>query len=223
MRCELSAAGNTLVVVEHDEDTIRRADHIIDLGPGAGVRGGHVVAAGTRAAAAQSRIGDRTLPGAAPAASGDTAPRYHRHASAALEIESAYLHNLRDIDVRIPLGRLVVITGVSGSGKSSLARDVLYTNLRAIVGAKSAPPLVGAKALRGVEQIARVLEVDQTPIGRTPRSCPATYVGFWDDIRRVFAGTSEARVRGYDASRFSFNTSGGRCPECEGAGNAPSK
>jgi excinuclease ABC subunit A len=112
----------------------------------------------------------------------------------------------------------VVITGVSGSGKSSLARDVLYANLRALINAKSPPALVGASALRGASGIARVLEVDQTPIGRTPRSCPATYVGFWDDIRRVFAGTSEARVRGYDASRFSFNTSGGRCPECDGAG-----
>jgi excinuclease ABC subunit A len=112
----------------------------------------------------------------------------------------------------------VVITGVSGSGKSSLARDVLYTNLRALINAKSAPAPIGARALRGVEQIARVLEVDQTPIGRTPRSCPATYVGFWDEVRRVLAGTSEARVRGYDASRFSFNTSGGRCPECDGAG-----
>ena len=138
--------------------------------------------------------------------------------SAAIEIDSAYLHNLRNLDVRIPLGRFVVVTGVSGSGKSSLARDVLYANLRALINVRSRSALIGARALRGVEQIGRVLEVDQTPIGRTPRSCPATYVGFWDDIRRVFAGTSEARVRGYDASRFSFNTSGGRCPQCDGAG-----
>jgi excinuclease ABC subunit A len=138
--------------------------------------------------------------------------------SAAIEIDRARLHNLRDLDVRIPLGRLVVITGVSGSGKSSLARDVLYANLRATINAKNPPAPIGARALRGVSGIARVLEVDQTPIGRTPRSCPATYVGFWDDIRGVFAATSEARVRGYASSRFSFNTSGGRCPECDGAG-----
>jgi excinuclease ABC subunit A len=215
---QLASAGNTLVVVEHDEDTIRRADHIIDLGPGAGVRGGRVVAAGTAAALQRNpeSVTGRFLkrPLQHPAA-----PRRATNArSDALEIEAASLHNLRNIDVRIPLGRLVVVTGVSGSGKSSLARDVLYTNLRLLVGARSRVALIGARAMRGAEQIARVLEVDQTPIGRTPRSCTATYVGFWDDIRRVFAGTSEARVRGYDASRFSFNTSGGRCPDCEGAG-----
>ena len=214
----LSAAGNTLVVVEHDEDTIRRADHIIDLGPGAGVRGGHVVAAGT---AQQLQANPESVTGrflARPLMHPAIPRRATSERSAAIEIDSAQLHNLRDLDVRIPLGRLVVITGVSGSGKSSLARDVLYANMRTLINAKSALKPVGARALRGVEQIARVLEVDQTPIGRTPRSCPATYVGFWDDIRRVFAGTSEARVRGYDASRFSFNTSGGRCPECDGAG-----
>ncbi|HWW19702.1 MAG TPA: excinuclease ABC subunit UvrA [Steroidobacteraceae bacterium] len=215
---QLSGAGNTLVVVEHDEDTIRRADHIIDLGPGAGVRGGEVVACGSPQALERNpqSVTGRFL--ARPLQHPATPRRSTDARSAALEIESASLHNLRDIDVRIPLGRLVVVTGVSGSGKSSLARDVLYANLRAIVGAKSAPRLIGVKAMRGAERIARVLEVDQTPIGRTPRSCPATYVGFWDDIRRVFAGTSEARVRGYDAGRFSFNTSGGRCPDCEGAG-----
>jgi excinuclease ABC subunit A len=215
---QLSGAGNTLVVVEHDEDTIRRADHIIDLGPGAGVRGGEVVACGSPQALERNpqSITGRFL--ARPLRHPATPRRSTDARTAALEIESASLHNLRDVSVRVPLARLVVVTGVSGSGKSSLARDVLYTNLRAIVGAKCAPRLVGVKALRGAERIARVLEVDQTPIGRTPRSCPATYVGFWDDIRRVFAGTSEARVRGYDAGRFSFNTSGGRCPDCEGAG-----
>jgi excinuclease ABC subunit A len=215
---QLATAGNTLVVVEHDEDTIRRADHIIDLGPGAGVRGGRVVAAGT-AQALQRNPASVTGRFLARPLRHPAAPRRATNGrSEALEIDAASLHNLREIDVRIPLGRLVVVTGVSGSGKSSLARDVLYTNLRALVGAKSRVPLIGARAMRGVEQIARVLEVDQTPIGRTPRSCTATYVGFWDDIRRVFAGTSEARVRGYDAGRFSFNTSGGRCPDCEGAG-----
>jgi excinuclease ABC subunit A len=215
---QLAAAGNTLVVVEHDEDTIRRADHIIDLGPGAGVRGGRVVAAGT---AAELQRNPESVTGrflSRPLRHPATPRRSTNGGSDALEITDANLHNLRNIDVRIPLGRLVVVTGVSGSGKSSLARDVLYANLRALVASKSRAALIGAGGLRGAESIARVLEVDQTPIGRTPRSCTATYVGFWDDIRRVFAGTSEARVRGYDASRFSFNTSGGRCPECEGAG-----
>jgi len=214
----LSAAGNTLVVVEHDEDTIRRADHIIDLGPGAGVRGGRVVAAGT---AQQLEAQPESVTGqflARPLLHPAQPRRVTDARTAAIEIEAAQLHNLRGLDVRIPLGRLVVITGVSGSGKSSLARDVLYANLRTLIQAKSPGRPVGARALRGIETIARVLEVDQTPIGRTPRSCPATYVGFWDDIRNVFAGTSEARVRGYAASRFSFNTSGGRCPECDGAG-----
>jgi excinuclease ABC subunit A len=131
--------------------------------------------------------------------------------SADLRIQKARLHNLRGVDARIPLDRLVVVTGVSGSGKSTLARDVLFSSL------EEGKP-VGCKAVAGARQVDRVLEVDQTPIGKTPRSCPATYVGFWDAIRRSFADTSEARMRGWSASRFSFNTKGGRCESCEGQG-----
>jgi excinuclease ABC subunit A len=126
------------------------------------------------------------------------------------------------VDVRIPLARLTVVTGVSGSGKSTLARDVLYSNLRARTGdakrRRRAPHWAGCASIRGIEQVARVLEVDQTPIGKTPRSCPATYVGFWDDVRRLYAGTTEARVRGHGPGRYSFNTPGGRCDACEGQG-----
>jgi excinuclease ABC subunit A len=145
-----------------------------------------------------------------------------RRTDATLEVVGAELHNLRRVDARIPLGRLTVITGVSGSGKSTLARDVLYANLHARTGdgkrRRRKGAWFGCAELRGVEQVARVLEVDQTPIGKTPRSCPATYVGFWDDVRRLYAATTESRVRGYGPGRFSFNTPGGRCDACEGQG-----
>ncbi len=218
---KLEAKGNTLLVVEHDEDTIRRAAHVIDLGPGAGKLGGEVIAAGS---AAELMKNPASITGkflAHPLLHPLHPPRAVNNQTPALEIVGAGLHNLRDINVRVPLGRLIVVTGVSGSGKSTLARDVLYTNLHNRVGEhnkKKTPAIIGCSDLKGWQQVGRVLEVDQTPIGKTPRSCPATYVGFWDAIRRLFADTSEARMRGYTASRFSFNTKGGRCDACEGQG-----
>jgi excinuclease ABC subunit A len=218
---KLQAKGNTLVVVEHDEDTIRRADHVIDLGPGAGSRGGAVVAEGSAAELMRSpdSITGRFL--AHPLAHPLVAPRITGERSPAIVVSGARLHNLNNVRARIPLERLTVITGVSGSGKSTLARDVLYANLLELVGnprRRKPVELFGCTDLAGWEALDRVLEVDQTPIGRTPRSCPATYVGFWDAIRRLYAETNEARMRGFGPSRFSFNTSGGRCPECEGQG-----
>ena len=223
---ELGDKGNTLVVVEHDEDTIRRADHVIDLGPGAGMRGGEVVGQGRveRALIATPRIDHRALPrdplrhplasrGAPSRARRRARGRAHRAAQRARTSTSA-----------CPLGRLVVVTGVSGSGKSTLARDVLYANLQASLGCCQAPPRApdsGSRLSRPCaagSAIDRVLEVDQTPIGKTPRSCPATYIGFWDDIRKLYANTTEARDARLQPSRFSFNTAGGRCPACEGQG-----
>jgi excinuclease ABC subunit A len=222
----LRANGNTLVVVEHDEDTIRRSDHVIDLGPGAGTRGGEVVAQGT--AAQLARLGEsatgRCL--AAPLQHSRSRRRRVDRDTPTIEVKGAALHNLRKVDAKFPLGRLTVVTGVSGSGKSSLARDVLLHNLqrllskprRASRGQQPDVVLEGCDAMTGWENISRVLEVDQTPIGKTPRSCPATYIGFWDSIRRLYADTTEARMRGFTASRFSFNTAGGRCAACEGQG-----
>lgn len=262
---KLGDKGNTLVVVEHDEDTIRRADHIIDVGPGAGKRGGTLVAQGAVAdlAAQADSVTGRLLaqPMTHPLQPRRSVSPPGKKGGAAvpeawLTVHGARLHNLRDVTVGIPLARLVAVTGVSGSGKSTLARDVLMTNLLDAVGrsvlsspatrrarkaaqqdapatnrrssvlARSAPrPSLnvthawqGCESLSGWEQIDRVLEVDQTPIGKTPRSCPATYIGVWDTIRKLFADTLEARARGYTASRFSFNTGDGRCPACEGQG-----
>ena len=224
---QLTGQRNTLVVVEHDEETIRRADHVLDLGPQAGVLGGEVVGSGTvddlirnpRSTTGRFLREPLQHPAQPHRAVDDQTPR--------LKLERIQLHNISKADVGIPLGRLVVVTGVSGSGKSTVARDVLYTNLKRLLaegnrkggGSRAkAPELLGCSAIRGLEGVDRVLEVDQTPIGKTPRSCPATYIGFWDDIRRIYEGTTEARIRGYTSSRFSFNTAGGRCDACEGQG-----
>jgi excinuclease ABC subunit A len=260
---KLGDKGNTLVVVEHDEDTIRRADHIIDIGPGAGKRGGTVVAQGGVAdlAAHENSLTGQYL---ANPIQHPLQPRREVKAGTPkraavpeqwLTVEGATLHNLRNVTASMPLGRLIAITGVSGSGKSTLARDVLMTNLldavgrsvlsspavrrarktaqadaparnRASVLSREAPRpkfdvthhWQGCAGVTGFESIDRVLEVDQTPIGKTPRSCPATYIGMWDTIRKLFADTLEARARGYAPSRFSFNTGDGRCPACEGQG-----
>jgi excinuclease ABC subunit A len=216
----LRGKGNTILVVEHDEETIRRAEHVIDLGPGAGINGGRVVAEGT--------VDD--LIANPDSATGRSLAHPIRHPllenrrtdapEQAVTVHGADLHNLQQIDVTVPLERLVCVTGVSGSGKSSLVRGVLHDNLRRLTlqrkGRKPKP--TGCESIEGWKALDRVLEVDQTPIGKTPRSCPATYIGFWDDIRKLFARTEEARLRGYDTGRFSFNTKEGRCPACEGQG-----
>ncbi len=311
----LSDKGNTLVVVEHDEDTIRRADHIIDIGPSAGKRGGRLVAEGSvkditdtgdsqtgryllhamkhplqarravlpltpalspegrrsnipvanlgsdlnsasdaaelgsdpdSAQQPRPRAKSRSESGSDPHSAlpvrkrskSDSDPNFTNFTDSIsavpeqqwLRLTGATLHNLQNVDAAIPLQRLVAVTGVSGSGKSTLARDVLLASVQALVAQRATragrdamaaghfPALTGCTGLTGFESIDRVLEVDQTPIGKTPRSCPATYIGFWDTIRKLFAETLEARARGYAAGRFSFNTGEGRCPGCEGQG-----
>ena len=224
----LGQSGNTLVVVEHDEDTIRRAEHVIDIGPGAGVRGGTVVAQGSVAEimASPDSVTGRCLrePMVHPLHGDQASRRAVASDTPQLTVKKARLHNLDKVTVPVPLQRLVAVTGVSGSGKSTFARDVLLANVQAAVAiphkerAKAAPLWVGCDGIEGWGAVDRVLEVDQTPIGKTPRSCPATYIGFWDTIRKLFADTLEARARGWAAGRFSFNTGEGRCPDCEGQG-----
>ncbi|HWW01878.1 MAG TPA: hypothetical protein VNZ64_19415 [Candidatus Acidoferrum sp.] len=263
---KLRGRGNSVLVVEHDEETMRRADYIIDLGPGAGVHGGEVVAAGTlsellrhpESITGQCLRTHKTYPTRGrrrPVLVGADARRLDSKSQADpstpdstpatgpthtwLTLRHANKNNLKDLTVRFPLGRLVLITGVSGSGKSTLIRECLLPQLtealksrktgRALVhrslgkgGSRStlhAPPATGSTSpLIGFDPIHAVYEVDQSPIGRTPRSIPATYVGFLDDIRQLFAQVPEARLRGYGPGRFSFNSAQGRCPECEGAG-----
>lgn len=208
-------AGNTVIVVEHDEETIRWADHIIDTGPGAGARGGWVVAAGTpsdiesneRSLTGKYLKGEYTIP----------LPGKRRRCSEFLEIKGAGEFNLKDIDVSIPLGALTCVTGVSGSGKSTLIIEILY---KALMKSIHSSALVPGKhhAIKGIEKIDNVICVDQSPLGRTPRSNPATYTGVFGPIRELYAQVQEARVRGFSSSRFSFNVAGGRCEKCHGGG-----
>ncbi|MBA2701476.1 MAG: excinuclease ABC subunit UvrA, partial [Chloroflexi bacterium] len=208
--------GNTVLVVEHDEETIRTADWVVDIGPGAGEHGGEIIANGTledmlaepRSITGAFLRGERSVP--IPA-------RRRKGSGKALVVKGAREHNLQKVDLRVPLGTFVAITGVSGSGKSTLVTEVLYRALARELNASREP--VGAyDTLRGTEHIDKIIEIDQSPIGRTPRSNPATYTGLFAPIRELFAGVPEARVRGYQPGRFSFNVKGGRCEHCKGDG-----
>ena len=214
---QLRDLGNTVIVVEHDEETIRAADHVIDLGPGAGKHGGHVIAAGSIAQIvnAEGSLTGKYLSGAMEIpVPGSRRPRDKRRA---LRVEGAREHNLRKLDVDIPLGVFVAITGVSGSGKSTLIEDILHRALaRHFYRARVIP---GAHdRITGFEHIDKVIDIDQSPIGRTPRSNPATYTGLFTPIRELFAELPDAKIRGYGPGRFSFNVKGGRCEACQGDG-----
>ena len=207
--------GNTLIVVEHDEDTMYAADWIVDVGPGAGIHGGRIVAQGTvedikacpESLTGQYLSGVRRIP----------VPARRRKPTGWLTVRGAKEHNLKNIDVKIPLGVLCCVTGVSGSGKSSLVNEILYKHLAKVLNrAKTRPGQFDA--MEGVEQLDKIICIDQSPIGRTPRSNPATYTGLFDLIRKVFALCPEAKARGYKENRFSFNVKGGRCEACGGDG-----
>jgi excinuclease ABC subunit A len=207
--------GNTVLVVEHDEGTMRAADHLVDMGPGAGEHGGHVVAQGTavQVAAVEDSLTGQFLAGTRVIET----PRKRRRPAGYITIEGASQHNLANVDVKIPLGVLCCVTGVSGSGKSTLVNDVL---LKAVSNHlhRSRHRAGAHRRVTGLEQLDKIISVDQSPIGRTPRSNPATYIGLFDQIRELFSKTQEARARGYKPGRFSFNVKGGRCEVCRGDG-----
>jgi len=208
--------GNTLIVVEHDEDTMRAADYLIDVGPGAGHAGGEIVAAGTpdEVAANASSLTGQYLSGKRQI---PTPTERRKGNGEKIRVTGASENNLKNISVDFPLGKFVAVTGVSGSGKSTLVNEILKKALAQKINRNSNKP-GRFKTITGYEAIEKLIDIDQSPIGRTPRSNPATYTSVFDDIRDLFAKTNEAKVRGYKKGRFSFNVKGGRCEACKGDG-----
>ena len=213
---KLRDLGNSVLVVEHDEDTMYAADQVIDIGPGAGVHGGNIMAQGT---AEQIKLVPESITGQYLSGKKQIrVPEKRRKSNGrAIEVKGATEHNLKNINVKFPLGQFICVTGVSGSGKSTLVNEILYKTIAKELNGSNEKP-GKCKEIKGIENIDKIINIDQSPIGRTPRSNPATYTGVFDFIRDIFAGTNEAKMRGYDKGRFSFNVTGGRCEACNGDG-----